>query len=114
MRKIGLLLMTVMACAMLLFGWSGLVQGPEGGDSTPAHHGPENPAMVCAEPVRADNSTLPIHSRYAEVRADIAASAEREQIYLPAMLCDRNGQPMTSLTWWRAVYTSCAPEGLPG
>ena len=114
MRKCGFLLCAVVACALLLLGWSGLVQGPEGETEAQTARIPEHAAMVCAEPVRSDTTSLPLQSRAEALRIGITARQEQAAVYVPAVSCDRNGQPMTSTTWWRTVYASCAPESDPG
>ena len=107
-RAVGFFVCTLGLALALLMG-RGLVRGP----AEPGCPLPEVPRTIAlltaaqtADPdVRTENSTESIR-----VRALLPAA-----IPLPRQVsADHNGQNVTAVSWRRAVYEACPPEGEPG
>lgn len=109
MKWMGRILLACVFFAVLLLGGRTLIQGPGGEREVPADAVQPVTAAVIqsqAEPL------LPELPEKPALRWE--RDAATDMIQLPAVLADRNGQPITSRAWSRTVYQSCAPEGIPG
>lgn len=110
MKSLGRIVLVCAFFAVLLLGGRTLIRGPEEEAAAAPSAAPLYTAIVRAEP----EPMVPLLPGTAQPSRERTGQISEEVVTVPAVVSDRNGQPIASRAWSRTVYQACAPEGIPG